>query len=78
MPLDSYFKATISNYEPIDKIPDAKYYYCVVEILFEENVLDFVKKNKVEYLFILGGGNPNFDELKKCDDLKFVFDKTNK
>ena len=78
MNLDSYFKTTINKFDTVDNIPNAKYYFCFVETPYDEKVLDFVKRNKVEYLFILGGGNPNFDELKKCDDLKFVFDKTNK
>ena len=76
--LDSYFKAFICDYEPVDKFKDAKYYYCIVENPFNDNVLDFVRRNKIEYLFILNGGIVNFDELKKCDELKFVFDKASK
>ena len=45
---------------------------------FDNDIFEFIKRNKVEYLFILGGGNVNFDDLKKCEELKFVFDKTTK
>ena len=76
--LDSYFKVTIGQYETVDQIKDAKYYYCFVETPFEEKTLEFIKRNKIEYLFILNGGSVNFEELKKCKDLKFVFDKLEK
>ena len=78
MSLESYFKTIINKYDTVDNIPDAKYYYCFIETPFDESALEFVKRNKVEYLFILHGGNINFDELKKCQDLKFVFDKYSK
>ena len=76
--LDSYFKVTIQQYQTPKDIKDAKYYYCFVELPFDNNIFEFIKRNKVEYLFILGGGNVNFDDLKKCEELKFVFDKTTK
>ena len=74
--LDTYFKAIISKNEP--KLKDAKYYYCIVEKSFDKNIFDFVKKNKIEYLFILNGGNVNCEEFKECEELKFVFDKNTK
>ena len=76
--LDSYFKLTISD--NIDKIMNySKYYYCIVESNFNfNNILEIIKRNKIEYLFILNNVNINFNELKKCNDLKFVFDKTTK
>ena len=78
-PLDSYFKITFSEYEEtIDKIKDAKYYFCFVEIDFDDKIFNFVKRNEIEYLFILNGGKINLNELKKCDKLKFVFDKITK
>ena len=76
--LDEYFKVIISQYEPIDKIKDAKYYYCIVESPYDDKIFKFIKRNKIEYLFILNGGNVNFDELKECDELKFVFDNNTK
>ena len=76
--LDSYFKLDITEFEIQEGIKDSKYYFCFVHIPFSEKVMDIIKKNKIEYLFILNGGNANFDELKKCDDLKFIFDKKSK
>ena len=75
--LDSYFKITI-NKDNINKISDAKYYYCFVEEVFNDKILEFIKRNNIEYLIILNGGNVNFEELKKCNELKFIFDKISK
>jgi len=76
--LDSYFKLDITKYTKKEEFKDSKYYFCFVQVPFSENILDIIKKNKIEYLFILNGGDVNFDELKKCDDLKFIFDKQTK
>ena len=76
--LDSYFKLNIGEYEMKEGFKDAKYYFCFVQIPFNEKIMEIIKKNKIEYLFILNGGDVNLDELKKCDDLKFVFDKKTK
>ena len=77
--LDSYFEIEIDErFKTVDKIKPAKYYYCFVKSSFNENILEFIKKNKIEYLFILYPSKINLDELKKCNDLKFVFDKYNK
>ena len=38
----------------------------------------FIKKNKIENLFINGGGKVNIDDLIKLDHLKFIFDNTTK
>ena len=76
--LDSYFKITIDNYETIDKIKQAKYYYFYVESTFDEKIMEFIKKNKIEYLFILHGGKYNIDDFKECNDLKFVYDNDSK
>ena len=76
--LDSYFKLTISD--NINKIINSsKYYYCFIESNINfNNILEIIKRNKIEYLFILNGCNVNLNELKNCNDLKFVFDKTTK
>ena len=75
--LDSYFKLNINNNK--GEIQSYKYYYCFIESNFNyKNILEIIKRNKIEYLFILNGENINFNELKKCNDLKFVFDKTTK
>ena len=76
--IDSFFKLTITDITNIDKIQNYKYYYCYVEVNFNEKILQFIKKNKIEYLFILNDMNVNFNELNQCDELKFVFDKNNK
>ena len=76
--LDSYFKLNIGEYEMQEGFKDAKYYFCFVQIPFNEKIMEVIKKNRIEYLFILNGGDVNLDELKKCDDLKFVFDKKTK
>ena len=76
--LDTYFKLNISEYEKQEGIKDAKYYFCFVQIPFNEKIMEIIKKNKIEYLFILNGGDVNFNELKKFDDLKFIFDKNTK
>ena len=76
--LDSYFKLNIGEYEMKEGFKDAKYYFCFVQIPFNEKIMEVIKKNRIEYLFILNGGDVNLDELKKCDDLKFVFDKKTK
>ena len=76
--LDSYFKLDITKYTKKEEFKDSKYYFCFVQVPFSENILDIIKKNKIEYLFILNGGDVNFDELKKCDDLKFIFEKQTK
>ena len=77
--LDSYFEIEIDErFKTVDKIKPAKYYYCFVKSSFNENILEFIIKNKIEYLFILYPSKINLDELKKCNDLKFVFDKYNK
>ena len=77
--LDSYFKLNIGEYEIKEGIKkDSKYYFCFVQVPFNEKVMDIVKRNKIEYLFILNGGDVNLDELKKCDNLKFIFDKKTK
>lgn len=76
--LDTYFKLNIDEYSIQEGVNDCKYYFCFVRIPFNEKVMEIIKRNKIEYLFILKGGNVNFDELKKCDDLKFIFDKKTK
>ena len=77
--IEKFFKITFNKYgETVENIKTAKYYYCFVNIPFDDKMLEFVKNNKVEYLVILNGGNINIDELKKCDELKFIFDKVNK
>jgi len=76
--LDSYFKLNIGEYEMKEEFKEAKYYFCFVEVPFNEKIMNVIKRNKIEYLFILNGGDVNFDELKKCDDLKFIFDKKTK
>ena len=76
--IDSYFKAIITSYDTIDRFNNAKYYYCIVETPFSQKVLEFVKRNKIEYLFILNDNYVNIDELKKIDELKFVFCKSSK
>ena len=43
-----------------------------------KDILEIIKRNKIENLFILNGENVDFNELKKCNDLKFVFDKNTK
>ena len=76
--LDSYFKLTIDHY--VDKMHHiSKYYYCFVESSYNyKYILELIKRHKIEYLFILNGDNVNFNELKKYNDLKFVFDKYTK
>ena len=77
--LDSYFKLNISEYEIKEGIKnDCKYYFCFVQVPFNEKVMDIVKRNKIEYLFILNGGDVNLGEFEKCDNLKFIFDKKTK
>jgi len=76
--LDTYFKLNITEYEMQEEFKDAKYYFCFVQVPFNEKIMDIIKKNKIEYLFILNGGDVNLEELKKCDDLKFIFDKETK
>ena len=76
--LDSYFKLNINEKEIQEGIKDSKYYFCFVQVPFNEEIMDIIKRNKIEYLFILNGGDVNLDELKKCDDLKFIFDKKKK
>ena len=76
--LDIYFKAVINKYNSVDKIKEGKYLYLFVESPFNEQILDFVKRNKVEYLLIKGGGDVNIEELIKCRDLKFIYDNTSK
>ena len=76
--LDLYFKAVINKYNSVDKIKEGKYLYLFVESPFNEQILDFVKRNKVEYLLIKGGGDVNIEELIKCRDLKFIYDNTSK
>lgn len=79
-PLDSYFKFTIDKYnkENLKTIDNTKYYYCYVEILFNKDIFDFIKTNKIENLFILGERQVDLNELEKCNELKFVYDKTSK
>ena len=75
--LDSYFKLTIND--EINKIYDSKYYYCFVESNFNfQYILESIKRHQIEYLFILNDEKVEFNELKKCNDLKFVFDKNTK
>ena len=77
--LDSYFKITFDEYDEMeDKIINGKYYYCYIKKYFNKEIFEFIKRNKIEYLFILNGGNVNFDDLEKCNDLKFIFDKNSK
>ena len=65
--IEKFFKITFNKYgETVENIKTAKYYYCFVNIPFDDKMLGFVKNNKVEYLVILDGGNINIDELKKC------------
>jgi len=76
--LDSYFKLEVTEYTMQEEMKDSKYYFCFVLVPFSEKIMDIIKRNKIEYLFILKGGDVNYDELKKCDDLKFIFDKNTK
>ena len=76
--LDSYFKLDINEYTMQEEMKDSKYYFCFVQVPFNEKIMDIIKRNKIEYLFILNGGDVNLDELKKCNDLKFIFDKNTK
>ena len=73
--LDTYFKLNITEYDMQGEFKEAKYYFCFVQVPFNEKITNIIKRNKIEYLFILNGGDVNFDELKKYDDLKFIFDK---
>ena len=77
--LDSYFKVKIDSFfNTIDKIKKAKYYYFYVESTFDGKIIEFIKKYKIENLFILHGGKYNIDDFKECNDLKFVYDNCNK
>ena len=76
--IDSYFKIGIYKDRDIDSIKNIKYCFCFVEEIFDDKILEFVKKNKIEYLFIKNGGNIELDKLKECNDLKFVFDNLTK
>jgi hypothetical protein len=76
--LHSYFKVIINKNNNVDKIEQGKYLYLFVEIPFNDKILEFIKKNKVEYLIIKEGGNIDLDELIKCDSLKFIFISSNK
>ena len=61
--LDYYFKAIVNEYNTIERIKDAKYLYFIVETPFNKDILEFVKRNKIEYLFIKKGGDLFIDEL---------------
>jgi hypothetical protein len=76
--LDSYFKGVVNSYNNIELIKNAKYHYFFVEVPLDDKILDFIKKNKIEYLFLRNGGNVNVDILKDCNNLKFVFDNCSK
>ena len=76
--IDTYFKLNITEYEMQEGFKDAKYYFCFVQVPFNEKIMNIIKKNKIEYLFILNGGDVNLDEMKKFDDLKFIFIKKTK
>ena len=76
--LDSYFKGIVYKNYTIEQIKKVKYHFFFVEIPFNEDVLEFIKNNEIEYLFIINGGNVNIDKLMKCKHLKFVFDNVSK
>ena len=76
--LDSYFKGVVNTYNNIELMKNAKYLYFFVEVPLDDKILDFIKKNKIEYLFLRNGGNVNLDILKDCNNLKFVFDNCSK
>lgn len=76
--LDSYFKGIVNKHNKIEKIPKANYKFFYVDILFDKEILDFVSKNKIECLFIKKGGDLNLNDLFNCENLKFVFDNSNK
>ena len=74
--LDYYFKAIVNK--PINQIKDAKYKFLFVEIPFNGDILKYIKRNKIEYLFIKSGGEKFIEELSKCNHLKFILDKSSK
>ena len=76
--LDSYFKCSVNEYNKIDQIPNANYKYFYVEQPFDKQILDFITKNKIENLFIKGGGNIDLNELIKCENIQFIFDNSSK
>ena len=55
-----------------------KYRFCFVGVPFDDNIFEFIKRNKIEYLFIQKGGHVNLEELMKCNYLKVVFDNSTK
>ena len=76
--LESYFKGIVNKYNPIDKMPAANYKFFFVDDIFNEKIFEFVKNNKIEYLFIKKGGEINFNSLINCEKLKFIFDYSSK
>ena len=76
--LDTYFKGFINQEKKINEIPKAKYIYFFVYELFNEQIFEFIKNNKIEYLFIQKGCDVNIKNFVNCESLKFVFDNSSK
>ena len=76
--LDSYFKCSVNQYKLIDQVPKANYKFFYVDIPCDEKILEFIKKNKIDNLFIKKGGKVNFEELIKCENINFIFDNSTK
>ncbi len=72
---DTYFKVIISKKEKVDDLKNGRYLYCIVECDFDDVILEFVKKSKPIFLFVKNG-NVNLDEIKKIEELKFLFVKS--
>jgi hypothetical protein len=69
---DTYFKVKINKSENIKNLKNGRYLYCIVECDFDDVVLEFVKKSKPMFLFVKCG-NVNLDEMKKIEEMKFLF-----
>ena len=76
--LDYRFKTIIDKHTKIENLKEFKYIYWFVEREFDKEINEFIKNKNIEYLFIKGGGDINFDELIKCKYLKFIFDNSSK
>ena len=75
---DWYFKGIVNEYNKIEKIKNANYHYFYIETCFNNQIFEFIKKNKIEYLTIKSGGEAYLNLLVKFNHIKFIFDKSSK
>ena len=74
---NNFFKAVIDKKNDLEFLNAERYLYCYVLCDFDNDILDFVKKIKPQFLLV-ENGNVNLNELKNIQELKFAFIKNNK